>query len=248
MRYALMHRGTRILLPEQGAVLGRAHSCDIVLEGDDVSRRHGKALEAADGIWIEDLGSDNGTFVNGERIESPRRLEPGDVVTVGSHALRMLVDRTDTSPPSSLPVLAFDEDEGEEHTRAAGALGLRFQGGVGMLAAGMVHRAERDLGSKLERLVDGVRAGRPLPPDDVPMALRFALRLARETRRASWLDAGLTLLASTDVHLTSDIQTDIEDAVRAIGDPVLAGRAADLLRAAGVTDPDLLERIGLLSS
>jgi pSer/pThr/pTyr-binding forkhead associated (FHA) protein len=41
-----------------------------------------------DGIWVEDVGSTNGTFVNGARLEEPRRLEPGDVVRVGETDLR----------------------------------------------------------------------------------------------------------------------------------------------------------------
>jgi pSer/pThr/pTyr-binding forkhead associated (FHA) protein len=41
-----------------------------------------------DGVWVHDLGSTNGTFVNGERLERPRRLVDGDVVRVGSTELR----------------------------------------------------------------------------------------------------------------------------------------------------------------
>jgi pSer/pThr/pTyr-binding forkhead associated (FHA) protein len=41
-----------------------------------------------DGVWVQDLGSTNGTLVNGVRIDGPRRLEPGDVVRVGETDLR----------------------------------------------------------------------------------------------------------------------------------------------------------------
>ena len=41
-----------------------------------------------DGVWVEDIGSTNGTYVNGVRLESPRRLKPGDVVRIGETDLR----------------------------------------------------------------------------------------------------------------------------------------------------------------
>ena len=61
----------------------------LTLESDDfASARHAKIEPRRDGVWLEDVGSTNGTYVNGARIGKPRRLSPGDVIRVGSTDLR----------------------------------------------------------------------------------------------------------------------------------------------------------------
>jgi hypothetical protein len=71
-------------------IVGREASAAIRLEGDDfVSARHARLEPHLDGVWIEDLGSTNGTFVDGARIEGARRLQKGDVVRIGSTELRL---------------------------------------------------------------------------------------------------------------------------------------------------------------
>jgi pSer/pThr/pTyr-binding forkhead associated (FHA) protein len=69
--------------------IGRGGRNDIELRGDDfASALHARFEPRADGVWVEDAGSTNGTFVNGARIEGARRLRPGDVVRVGETDLR----------------------------------------------------------------------------------------------------------------------------------------------------------------
>jgi hypothetical protein len=68
-------------------VLGRESPNGIPLSEDDFASGHHARLEArTDGIWVEDLSSTNGTFVNGGRI-SAERLEPGDVLRIGQTEL-----------------------------------------------------------------------------------------------------------------------------------------------------------------
>jgi pSer/pThr/pTyr-binding forkhead associated (FHA) protein len=70
-------------------VLGRDRDSGIALDGDEfASGRHARIEARSDGVWIEDLGSTNGTFVNGERVTA-ERLNPGDVVRVGQTELRL---------------------------------------------------------------------------------------------------------------------------------------------------------------
>jgi pSer/pThr/pTyr-binding forkhead associated (FHA) protein len=64
-------------------VLGRTNA-DITIQDPLISRRHAVVRAADSAIEIEDLGSLNGTIVNDERIQSPRRLEHGDVIALGS--------------------------------------------------------------------------------------------------------------------------------------------------------------------
>jgi serine phosphatase RsbU (regulator of sigma subunit) len=69
-------------------VIGRNPPADLVLEGTTVSRRHCR-LEATDGqLWLSDLASTNGTFVNGTRAAEPVMLEDGANIGVGAYRLR----------------------------------------------------------------------------------------------------------------------------------------------------------------
>lgn len=65
------------------ATLGRSPSCEISLQDGKVSRRHARLFVDQDVTRIEDLGSRNGTLVNGERISQPVTLAPGDKLQVG---------------------------------------------------------------------------------------------------------------------------------------------------------------------
>ena len=68
---------------------GRSGQNDIGLGSDEfASARHARFEPRQDGVWLHDLGSSNGTYVNGSRIERPRKLAPGDVVRIGETDLR----------------------------------------------------------------------------------------------------------------------------------------------------------------
>jgi pSer/pThr/pTyr-binding forkhead associated (FHA) protein len=70
--------------------LGRADDNSAPLPRDDYASSHHARIESArDGVWIVDLDSTNGTWVNGERIAGRRRLHGGDVVRVGQTELRL---------------------------------------------------------------------------------------------------------------------------------------------------------------
>jgi two-component system, cell cycle response regulator len=80
--------GLRVALDGE-VVLGRDRSCEVPLEADDVSRRHARIVPDGGGHVLVDLGSTNGTFVNGVEVETAR-LAPGDRVALGSCAARYL--------------------------------------------------------------------------------------------------------------------------------------------------------------
>jgi len=68
---------------------GRGSSNDIPLERDEyASARHARIEPRRDGVFVEDVGSTNGTYLNGVRVLEPTRLEPGDVVRIGETELR----------------------------------------------------------------------------------------------------------------------------------------------------------------
>ena len=70
--------------------IGRGGQNDLVLEGDQfASARHARIEARRDGVWVQDLGSTNGTYVNGTRVEGAHRLARGDVLRVGETDLRL---------------------------------------------------------------------------------------------------------------------------------------------------------------
>ena len=70
--------------------VGRGAENGIRLEDDDfVSSRHARFDPRPDGLWIEDVGSTNGTYVNGARVTSARLLHSGDVVRIGQTDLQV---------------------------------------------------------------------------------------------------------------------------------------------------------------
>src|SRR5579863_1933390 len=70
-------------------LVGRSSDLDMVLVEDMVSRKHARISMQGDQIWIEDLGSTNGTFVNGEKIKRAH-LKEGDRVLIGTSILKLI--------------------------------------------------------------------------------------------------------------------------------------------------------------
>jgi len=80
---------TQLKLQQETTVLGRGKKCDRILDDPRVSRRHARLTRSAEEITVEDLGSANGTFVNGERIDAPQRLRPGDIIGIGRFTFKL---------------------------------------------------------------------------------------------------------------------------------------------------------------
>jgi hypothetical protein len=69
--------------------LGRSTHNDVQLGHDEyASSTHARIEPRRDGVWLEDVGSTNGTYLNGTRLTHPKRLTPGDIVRVGETELR----------------------------------------------------------------------------------------------------------------------------------------------------------------
>ena len=74
--------GSSFYLEKTEVTLGRDLANDIPVPDQEISRRHARFVVRTDGVYIEDLGSTNGTFLNGVRISSPQRLNNGDLITL----------------------------------------------------------------------------------------------------------------------------------------------------------------------
>ena len=75
-------RGRTYELPEEVTV-GRAPGCGVRVDDAYTSSIHARVYRRDGTIWVEDLGSTNGTWLNGERLTSPAKVDRGDLVQVG---------------------------------------------------------------------------------------------------------------------------------------------------------------------
>jgi pSer/pThr/pTyr-binding forkhead associated (FHA) protein len=78
--------GKKVRLHKPITLIGRAPECTLLLRASDVSKLHCQILIDTDTVAVEDLGSANGTFVNGKRIKKSR-LHDGDELRIADHTL-----------------------------------------------------------------------------------------------------------------------------------------------------------------
>lgn len=82
-------------------VLGRYRECDIILPSENVSRRHARLLVEGGRLFVEDLNSANGVFVNGDRIRERTALADGAVIRLGDFTLRVRGAGGTEGPPAA---------------------------------------------------------------------------------------------------------------------------------------------------
>ena len=70
-------------LEKNEVFIGRDLGNDVVINDPEISRRHARLFSQGSSYVLEDLGSTNGSFVNGQRLMGPNVLRPGDVITLG---------------------------------------------------------------------------------------------------------------------------------------------------------------------
>jgi len=109
--------GARLVpLTEQQATIGRAKTNDVALDGDaTVSKLHAVVVSYGTEFAVRDVGSANGTYLNGERVLSEVRLRPGDEIRVGESRLvyraQQTADLTTTAAAEGPPRLTRRERE-----------------------------------------------------------------------------------------------------------------------------------------
>jgi FHA domain len=204
--YALRAGELEHKLSKSPILLGRGTSADIVLSGPLVSRRHAELTDTAHGLVVTDLGSRNGVFVNGHRIDGPVVLEPGDSLAIADDIFvlvaldepvtrrsPMVSDMRTIGESERVPAGAYPTDEVSVATRRADA--LQLLGGVvdKALALGRGEEAERLIGTHLVAALSDAIAGRGVAPEVARAAAQYAVKLAAATRKAGWLDFAFRL-------------------------------------------------------
>ena len=82
-------RGRRIPLAGDYLLVGREPTCDVRFDDPHVSRNHAALRRRGDAVYVEDLGSSGGTFINGVAASAARELQAGDVLTFATVAARL---------------------------------------------------------------------------------------------------------------------------------------------------------------
>lgn len=112
----LRYRQALITLRAGKLYLGRNPDCELAISDPAVSRRHARLWVTAAHIVIEDLGSQNGVHVNGERIQGPRELRAGDVIRICSHELQLVEPITEPALEPNRYRITGDTLSGSENT------------------------------------------------------------------------------------------------------------------------------------
>ena len=180
--------------------LGRSDVCEVVLDSSRASRKHARVTVTEEGATLDDLGSANGTFVNGTRLTAAQALAHGDFVVIGDLGLEVAVEPLADSP---------DRAPGVSQSGAEAAQGphlpptSRVSAGEVLAAVadraielGNAEQAERTLEQWLTRTLGDVRAGHKREASDIVIAVRQSLHLALALKKQRWSDYALELLGS----------------------------------------------------
>jgi len=85
--------GSSYILEKPEVILGRELNNDFPVPDPEISRRHARFITRADGVYVEDLGSTNGTFLNGVRVKAPTLLHSGDLITLAESTVLLFEQR-----------------------------------------------------------------------------------------------------------------------------------------------------------
>jgi hypothetical protein len=83
-------------------IIGRDDSCNVVIQNRQVSRYHARFVNLSNGVQLEDLGSKNGTHINGKEIIDPIMLQDGDIIQI-AFAQQFIYISSDSTLPLDMP-------------------------------------------------------------------------------------------------------------------------------------------------
>jgi hypothetical protein len=206
--YKIRLGGSTLVLPEGVLEVGRSSDCWLTLEDEISSRVHARFHVDADVCEIEDLGSRNGTFVNGERIVGRRRVHDGDRIRIGKELMTMLESET--------------VDIADASARLRQTLAPGEQAGMPELMGQLINKAlkfgkTRDAeryAAALHTQLGGIKM--PVDHPAARIAVSCLVRVAEHSGNGSWLDKLFHLHAEKRWVL----ELDVLDKIRAALDRV----------------------------
>ena len=194
-----------IKLAARGSIIvGRSRTCGLALPGADASRRHAEILGTGKGFRLRDLGSTNGTFVNGERVEEVE-LRPGDRIQIGGSTItfcRVEANVDGGSTADEAQTVIFERpvpSEGDVTER-----GEAFHGVLAEIPPYAVLQI-LEMGRKTGLLAIDAEAGLGR------LWLRDGAPIHAETKDQSGFDAAMTLVGATSGRFAFTPQFDSPD-------------------------------------
>jgi hypothetical protein len=262
VRFWLEYQGQTLELRTGAVVVGRSSSCHIVLDDGLVSRRHAQFVIGAKTAIVEDLGSVNGVYLNGERISGPRNLRDGDRVQIGKQdfTLRSATKLVPAEAPperfsaetlhgKTVPREALEPEKRDELTRRTDALELLCGVADKVLALGRGDEAEKLLGTALGNMLKQVQSGGVVAPASAARAASYAVRVADATGRSRWVDYCFELYLALGRPLPGDVVDQLYVVLRKINGVAISGFRSYLEKLRAVapslspTDRFVLQRI-----
>lgn len=112
--------GSRYTVPAGGVIIGRSRSCDFSINEEILSRQHCNCYVEGDVAYLQDLGSANGTLINGDEIDTaPYTLHDGDIITLGGTVLRVTLKQ-------GASVVAPSRASEDEPTKRSGMTAIKW--------------------------------------------------------------------------------------------------------------------------
>ena len=122
MSFFINIKGKTVKVGRQ-VIIGRGSPFENLLPFRDISRAHAKVLEKASGFFIKDMGSETGTFVNGEKIKPNIlvQIEPEDKISLGEHELQLMLECADGEYET---IRRFKEDQSTKNDKTLGLFAI----------------------------------------------------------------------------------------------------------------------------
>src|SRR3990167_7355514 len=149
--------GREFEFDQDSVIIGRTAECDVILYEAGVSRKHARIVVDDAGIWIEDLGSSNGTKVNGSVIEKKKALKDGDSISMGPVIFAFKpVELAPEGPTADNP-----SEEGGAHTRVVSMSELKKSRnkGVAMMPKDASRDQVAEMGRRSTQMIPALKAG-----------------------------------------------------------------------------------------
>lgn len=146
--------GRRFKLGEGEYVIGRRSDCQIFVPDMRVSRQHARLWRDGEGWTLEDLGSNNGTFINGQRLEGSIQLKHDDEVLIANNKIRVVsTDRPSESLQLAEKVVTIVSDVGQALIRARDDSGTAR---LPLVSSGLISVADQKAVRLIERKLDAL--------------------------------------------------------------------------------------------
>lgn len=191
----LSYQGSRIPLKQGETIVGRSPHCAVVINNRRISRQHCSLVLEQDTLHVTDLGSSNGTWVNGAPVFQATRLNPGDLLELGEERLEVIdtglrhtreVRDTQRDLPLYLRELA-DADDDTEQTTVTGMQSATVALIESLVANGSGASSPQKHFTKVQRAIEAyLKVGGRTPAPSAKLELE---RLRRSIEATARLDA-----------------------------------------------------------